>query len=125
MTFRSLVLFFSVLVFSSFAHAQSFDGRYEGKLLLTQGNDCGEKSETFQAEVKGKTIRIVSPRASKPFEGAIQDNGQFFATGSYSAGGKNVTLEWRGQILATKTALGSALLKSDGLCQFLLSLKRN
>ena len=125
MPFRSFVLFLSVFVFSISAHAQSFDGRYEGKLLLTQGNDCGEKSEVFQAEVKGKTIRIVSARASKPFEGTIQDNGQFFATGNYSSGGKNVTLEWRGQILATKTALGTALLKSDGFCQFLLSLKRN
>jgi hypothetical protein len=125
MQFRSSVLFLFVFLLPSLAHAQTFDGRYEGKLLLTQGSDCGEKSEVFQAEVKGKTIRIVSPRASKPFEGTIQDNGQFFATGNYSAAGKNVTLEWRGQILATKTALGTALLKSDGFCQFLLSLKRN
>jgi hypothetical protein len=125
MAFRSFVLFFSAFLFSSLAHAQSFDGRYEGKLLLTQGADCGDKSEVFQAEVKGKTIRIFSPRASKPFEGTIRDNGQFFATDNYSAGGKNVTLEWRGQILATKTALGTAFLKSDGFCQFLLSLKRS
>ena len=61
MPFRSFALFFSVFVFSSFAHAQSFDGRYEGKLLLTQGSDCGEKSETFQAEVKLSLIHISEP----------------------------------------------------------------
>jgi len=122
MTLRSFLLFFSAFVFSVSAHAQSFDGRYEGKLILTQGSDCGEKSEAFAAEIKGKTVRIASARSDKPVEGQIQDNGQFFLTGP---GRGNVTLEWRGQILATKTGLGTLLHKGSSTCQFLLSLKRN
>jgi hypothetical protein len=118
---RSFVLLFSILTFSSPASAQSFDGKYEGKLLLTQGSDCGEKSEVFTLEIKGKTIRIVSPRGTKPIDGEIQPDGQFFASGPGRGG---VTLEWRAQILATKTGLGTMLQKGNGLCQFLLSLKR-
>jgi hypothetical protein len=113
-----------ILVLSSLsASAQSFDGKYEGNLLLTRdGGDCGDKAQKFQAEVKGKSIRIVSPRGDKPFEGEIAADGQFFASGP--ARNKS-TLEWRGQILAsTKSALGSMLLKNANPCQFLLSLKR-
>jgi hypothetical protein len=121
MPLRSFLIFFSVLVFSTAVSAQNFDGRYDGNLLLTRdGGDCGSKAEKFQAEVKGKSIRIVSPRGDKPFEGEIAD-GQFFASGP---GRNKATLEWRGQILATKSALGSMLLKTGNPCQFLLSLKR-
>jgi hypothetical protein len=122
MPFRSFVFLFSFLVFSSAALAQSFDGKYEGKLILTKGEDCGEKSEAFVLEVKGNKIRIVSPRAPKPLEGEIRPDGQLAANGP---GRGNVTLEWRAQILATKTGLGTLLQKGSGLCQFLLSLKRN
>jgi hypothetical protein len=121
MPFRSFVFLFSFLVFSSAAHAQSFDGKYEGKLILTKGEDCGEKSEAFVLEVKGNKIRILSPRAPKPLEGEIRPDGQLAASGP---GRGNVTLEWRAQILATKTGLGTLLQKGSGLCQFLLSLKR-
>lgn len=123
MPLRSFVILFSALVFSNAALAQSFDGKYEGKLLLTKGaDDCGAKSDVFLLEVKGSGIRIVSPRAEKPFEGKIQNDGQLFASG---AGRGNVTLEWRAQILATKTGLGTMLQKGSGICQFLLSLKRS
>jgi hypothetical protein len=122
MKFRSFVIFLSALIFSPLAYAQSFDGRYEGKLLLTKGDDCGEKSEAFAMEIKGKTIRIVSARALKPIEGEIRDDGQFSASGPGRGG---VTLEWRAQILATKTGLGTMLQKGSGICQFLLSLKRS
>lgn len=123
MPLRSFVLLFSFLAFSAPASAQSFDGKYEGKILLTQGgSDCGEKNEAFVLEVKGKTIRITSPRATKAIEGEIRADGQWSASGPGRGG---VMLEWRAQILATKTGLGTMLQKGSSLCQFLLSLKRN
>ena len=122
MRFRIFLILLSPFVFSSLAHAQSFDGRYEGNLILTRdGGDCGDKTEKFRAEVKGANIRIFSARADKPSDGKIQSDGQLFASGPGRGG---ATLEWRAQILATKSGLGSLLIKSGVLCQFLLSLKR-
>lgn len=124
MQFLSLVIFFSALVFSTLAHAQSFDGKYEGKMILTKGGaECGASSDVFLLEVKGSGIRISSQRAEKPLEGRIQNDGQLFAGGT---GRGNFALEWRAQILATKTGLGTLLLTGNGIiCQFLLSLKRS
>lgn len=123
MRFHLFVILFSALTFVSPASGQNFDGRYEGNLLLTRdGGDCGDKSEKFQAEVKGKIVRITSARNEKPLEGEIRADGQFLVSG---AGRNNATLEWRAQILSTKTGLGTLLLRrGDSLCQFLLSLKR-
>jgi len=123
MRFHLFVILFSALTFVSPASAQNFDGRYEGNLLLTRdGGDCGDKSEKFQAEVRGKIVRITSARNEKPLEGEIRTDGQLFVSG---AGRNNATLEWRAQILSTKTGLGSLLLRrGDSFCQFLLSLKR-
>jgi len=106
------------------ASAQSFDGKYEGKMILTKGGDeCGAKSDEFVLDVKAGTARIVTKRAEKPLEGKIQNDGQFFASGPAR---NKATLEFRGQILAsTKTGLGSVLQKSDGICQFLTSFKRS
>lgn len=119
-----ILLFVAIAFLSSPAHAQKFDGRYEGNILLTRdGGDCGDKTQKFQAEVKGKTIRITSPRADKPLEGEIANDGQFFVSGP---GRGNTKLEWRAQILSTKSGLGSMLQRrGDSLCQFLLSLKLN
>lgn len=118
----------AVLLFaaSSFAaHAQSFDGRYEGSLVLTRGGgDCGDKTQKFSAEIKGATIRISSALSNKSFEGKIGADDQFFASSNVAFRGRNVTLEWRGQILSTRSGLGSMLIKSEGLCQFLLSIKQ-
>lgn len=123
MQFRSFSILLFGLLLSTFAHAQSFDGKYEGKMILTKGGDeCGAKSDVFLLEIKGATIRIASQRAEKPFEGKIQSDGQFFASGTAR---NKAALEWRGQILATKTGLGTMLQKGSGICQFLLSLKRN
>jgi hypothetical protein len=117
-------LVFAALVIPSFAHAQTFDGKYEGKMILTKGgDDCGAKSDEFALEVKGKAIRIVSKRAEKPLAGEINDSGQFFASGTAQ---NKAALEFRGQILAsTKTGLGSVLIKSGDICQFLTSFKRS
>lgn len=116
-------IFFAALVISSPASAQNFDGRYEGNLLLTRdGGECGNKSEKFQAEVRGKIVRITSERMERPLEGEIRADGQLFVSG---AGRGNAALEWRAQILSTKSGLGSLLLRrGDNICQFLLSLKR-
>lgn len=124
MTFRSFVFLFFALVFATSAYAQSFDGKYEGKMILTKGGDeCGAKADEFTLEVRGSTVRLVSKRADKPIEGKIQGDGQFFASGT---GRNKAALEFRGQILAsTKTGLGSVLQKSDGICQFLTSFKRS
>jgi hypothetical protein len=124
MPLRSFVFLFLLLVFSSAASAESFDGKYEGKMILTKGGDeCGAKSDAFVLEVKGGNVRIVSQRTDKPLEGKIQNDGQFFAGGTTRT--KN-PIEFRGQILAsTKTGLGSVLQKADGICQFLTSFKRN
>lgn len=124
MRLRSFSLLFLFLVLSSSAHAQSFDGKYEGKAILTKGgDDCGEKVDEFMLEVRSGNIRIVSKRAATPLEGKIQNDGQFFASG---AARNKAVLEFRGQILAsTKTGLGSLLQKSDGICQFLTSFKRS
>src|SRR5690606_31290837 len=106
------------------ASAQNFDGLYDGSLLLTRdGGDCGDKTQKFLAEVKGRTIRIMSPRAEKPIEGEIGSDGQFFISGP---GRGNTRLEWRAQILSSKSGLGSLLLRrGDSICQFLLSLRAN
>jgi hypothetical protein len=114
----------AALLIPSFAQAQSFDGKYEGKAILTKGGDeCGAKVEEFVLEVRGSNVRIASKRTAKPVEGKIQNDGQFAASGTTSS---NAPLEFRGQILAsTKTGLGSLLLKSDGICQFLTSFKRS
>ena len=124
MPLRSFVLLFSALFFSTAAYAQSFDGKYEGKMILTKGGDeCGAKSDEFSLEVKGGNVRIVTKRADKPLDGKIQNDGQFFAGGVAS---NKAALEFRGQILvSTKTGLGSVLQKSDGFCQFLTSFKRS
>ena len=126
MRLRSFVLLLSFLVLSSPAFSQSFDGKYEGKAILTKGgDDCGAKVEEFALEVRGGNVRIASKRTDKPVEGKIQNDGQFLASGTTA---KKAPLEFRGQILAsTKTGLGSLLLKSDGdnLCQFLTSFKRS
>jgi hypothetical protein len=124
MPLRSFVLLFSAFIFSAAAHAQSFDGKYEGKMILTKGGDeCGDRSDEFALEVKGGNVRIVAKRAATPIEGKIQNDGQFFASGPAR---NKATLEFRGQILAsTKTGLGSVLLKSAGTCQFLTSFKRS
>lgn len=117
-------LFSALLVISiaAPASAQSFDGKYDGNILLTRdGGNCGDKIQKFQAEVKGKTIRIVSPRGDKPFNDEIAADGQFLASGP----GRGGPMEWRGQILATKSALGSMLIRNEGLCQFLLSMKQS
>lgn len=121
---RSFVILLFILFLPFPASAQSFDGRYDGTLLLTRdGGDCGNKTEKFQAEVKGRIIRIASPRAEKTLEGEIGSDGQFLVSG---AGRGNVTLEWRAQILASKSGLGSLLQRrGDSLCQFLLSLRAN
>jgi len=112
----------AALVIASPASAQNFNGRYEGNLLLTRdGGECGSKSEKFQAEIRGKTVRITSQRMERPLEGEIRADGQFLVSG---AGSGNSTLEWRAQILSTKTGLGTLLLRrGDSFCQFLLSLK--
>ncbi len=124
MRIRSFVLLFFAFAFSTAAHAQSFDGKYEGKMILTKGGDeCGAKSDEFTLEVKGGTVRIVTKRTDKPLDGKIQNDGQFFASGTAR---NKATLEFRGQILAsTKTGLGSVLQKSDGICSFLTSFKRS
>ncbi len=124
MQFRSFVILLFILLLPLPASAQSFDGRYDGTLLLTRdGGDCGNKTEKFQAEIKGRIIRITSPRAEKTLEGEIGSDGQFFVRGN---GRGNATLEWRAQILASKSGLGSLLQRSgDSLCQFLLSLRAN
>jgi|GEM_PF-2206151 len=123
---NTIAFLFSTIVFISAAHAQSFDGKYEGKAILTKGgDDCGAKVEEFVLEVRGGNVRIASKRTDKPVEGKIQNDGQFLASGTTA---KKAPLEFRGQILAsTKTGLGSLLLKSDGdnLCQFLTSFKRS
>jgi hypothetical protein len=118
------VLLFSAFIFSAAAHAQSFDGKYEGKMILTKGGDeCGAKSDVFLLEVKGSTARIVSQRMENPLERKIQNDGQFFASGLAR---NKAAIEFRGQILAsTKTGLGSVLQKSDGICSFLTSFKRS
>jgi hypothetical protein len=120
---RVSALLFAALVISFPASAQNFDGRYEGNLLLTRdGGDCGNKAEKFQAEIKGKLIRITSPRMDKPLEGEIAGDGQFLVS---STGRGNTKLEWRAQILSTKSGLGSMLARrGDSVCQFLLSLKQ-
>jgi hypothetical protein len=116
----------ALLTLFSFANAQTFNGRYEGNLLLTtRSDDCGDKTQKFRAEVTGAIIRISSPLSNKAFEGEINANGQFFAQGSYAFRGRNVALEWRGQILSTKSGLGSLLMRSDPPCQFLISIKQN
>lgn len=123
----SRFLFVSFFLLTSLsANAQSFDGRYDGTLLLTRGGDeCGDKSQKFRAEIKGATIRIIGQRTDKPFEGTIAADGQFLANGAYSIRGSNVTFEWRGQILSTKSGLGSLLMRGEHLCQFLLSIRQN
>jgi len=123
MPLRSLFLFSVLLFLLSPAAAQSFDGRYDGNLLLTRdGGDCGRKAEKFQAEIKGRTIRITSLRAEKPLDGEIESDGGFFVSGP---GSGNVKLEFRAQILASKSGLGSLLLlRGETVCQFLLSLKQ-
>ena len=120
---RISAFLFAALIISSSAFAQSFDGKYEGKAILTKGGDeCGAKADEFLLEVRGQNIRIVSKRADKPIEGKIESSGQLFASGP---GRGNVTLEWRAQILATKTGLGTLLQKGSDICQFLVSLKRS
>lgn len=123
MPLRSLFLFSVLLFFLSPAAAQSFDGRYDGNLLLTRdGGDCGDKIQKFQAEIKGNRIRITSARADKPLDGEIESDGRFFVGGP---GRGHVKLEFRAQILATKSGLGSLLLlRGETVCQFLLSLKQ-
>lgn len=121
---RSLLLFFIFLFLSSPASAQSFDGRYDGNLLLTRdGGDCGDKIQKFQAEIKGRAVRITSARSEKPLDGEIESDGRFLVSGP---GRGNATLEFRAQILSTKSGLGSLLiLRGENVCQFLLSLKLN
>ena len=124
MAFRLFALPLVILLSTFSASAQSFDGRYEGNLLLTRdGGDCGEKIEKFQAEIKGSKIRIVTARASSPLEGDIESSGQFVVSGTAR---NDATLEFRAQILSTKSGLGSMLVRrGDNICQFLLSLKQN
>jgi len=124
MTFRSFALPLVVVFFSFSALAQNFDGRYDGTLLLTRdGGDCGEKIEKFQAQIKGAKIRIVTARAASPLEGEIESDGRFLVSGK---GRNDATLEFRAQILSTKSGLGSLLIRrGDNFCQFLLSLKQN
>jgi hypothetical protein len=117
---RAFAFILTALLIPSFAHAQSFDGKYEGKLLLTKGGaECGPTSDEFVLEVKGAAVRIV--RGNTPFEGKIESDGQLFASGTQSG----FPVEWRAQILATKTGLGTMIRTGSGIfCQFLISLKR-
>ncbi len=120
----SSALLLAALVIPVSASAQSFDGRYDGNLLLTRdGGDCGDKIQKFQAEIKGRAVRITSARSEKPLDGEIESDGRFLVSGP---GRGNATLEFRAQILSTKSGLGSLLiLRGENVCQFLLSLKLN
>lgn len=106
------------------AQAQSFDGRYDGKLTLAGGDNCGEAAE-FWAEVKGNSIRVYSPRAQRAFDGVINSSGRFIVGGMIATASDRLTLEWNGQIGTEDRSLGTLTLRGNAVCQFLFSLQKN
>jgi hypothetical protein len=120
MLVRNFILVFSALAFTTLAHAQSFDGRYTGRLEFVKGENCGDKNEFFWAELKGKSINIFSGRAQRLYTGDVKD-GAFKVSGSYHPTEKQVKLEWTGKVSGGRLT-GNFTTSSGAGCQFKFSL---